>query len=54
MIRKRIIAWMKRGACISLAAVILSAAAVPSAGMLVFAQEDTVGRCGTAERKRRI
>lgn len=43
MVRKRIIAWMKRGACISLAAVILSAAAVPSAGMLVFAQEDTVG-----------
>lgn len=43
MIRKRIIAWMKRGACISLAAVILSAAAVPSAGMLVFAQEDTAG-----------
>lgn len=43
MIRKRIIAWMKRGACISLAAVILSAAAVPSAGVLVFAQEDTAG-----------
>lgn len=37
MIRKRIIAWMKRGACISLAAVILSAAAVPSTGALVFA-----------------
>ena len=34
---------MKRGACISLAAVILSAAAVPSAGVLVFAQEDTAG-----------
>lgn len=34
---------MKRGACISLAAVILSAAAVPSAGTLVFAQEDTAG-----------
>ena len=43
MIRKRIIVWMKKGACISLAAVILSAAAVPSAGTLVFAQEDTVG-----------
>lgn len=43
MIRKRIIVWMKKGACISLAAVILSAAAVPSAGALVFAQEDTAG-----------
>ena len=43
MIRKRIIVWMKKGACISLAAVILSAAAVPSAGTLVFAQEDTAG-----------
>ncbi|WP_346707279.1 Ig-like domain-containing protein [Massilistercora timonensis] len=49
MIRKRIIAWMKRGACISLAAVILSAAAVPSAGMLVFAQEDTAGVVASEE-----
>ena len=39
MVRKRMIVLLKKGACIGLASVILSAAAIPSASLSVHAEE---------------
>lgn len=54
MIRKKMIALLKRGACISLAAAVLSATAVPAAGA-VYARENgseiTVSEEGTIPEK---